>query len=94
MSTVTVWTGASGVNQITSLVFDGTYIYAGHSLSPTKIVQVDPSAMATVATWTGASGENYCNALAFDGTYIFIATFATPSKVIRKIMRGIDETGT
>ncbi|MFA5298129.1 MAG: hypothetical protein WC389_07975 [Lutibacter sp.] len=48
MSTVATWTGASGENEVKSVIFDGTYIYAGLYTGPGKVVKIDPSDMSTV----------------------------------------------
>ena len=62
MSTISTWTEPDA-NAITSLVFDGEYIYAGtYTVSggsnyPT-VYKIDPSTMSTAATWVSSASDN------------------------------------
>ena len=62
MSTISTWTNPDA-NAITSLVFDGEYIYAGtYTVSggsnyPT-VYKIDPSTMSTAATWVSSASDN------------------------------------
>ncbi|MEM3794781.1 MAG: hypothetical protein QW429_02805, partial [Thermoprotei archaeon] len=49
----------SGHNYVTSLTYDGKYVYAGYSVSPGIVDQVSPSTMGLVKSFTAPGGHGY-----------------------------------
>jgi len=86
MSTISTWTNPDA-NAITSLVFDGEYIYAGTytasggSNYPT-VYKIDPSTMSTAATWVSSASDN--NAAESDAAFFETAGASIIASRIRQ----------
>jgi len=76
-------TFAAGENNIRSLFSDGTYLYAGLSISPGKVVKIDLSTFTAVSTLTFAAGEDYVISLFSDGTYLYAGVDTAPGQVVK-----------
>jgi hypothetical protein len=75
------WTATEGY--LYSLTSDGSYTYAGLSLSPAVVVKIDPSTMTEVSRWTDSTAEGYVQALTSDGTYVYADLQTNPAKVVK-----------
>ncbi|MEQ9716496.1 MAG: hypothetical protein ABGF52_13345 [Candidatus Asgardarchaeum sp.] len=64
------------------IAFDGTYIYIA-SLSPVKVLKIDPKDMSRVSTCTLAEDEKEIYDLLYDGTYLYAACFTWPGKIVK-----------
>ena len=94
MATADTWEGAAGQNACYGLIFDGYALYAALYTTPAQIIMINQFDMTKISVWTGADGENLCMSFGFDGLFLYAGIATVPAKVIRKIIRGIDETGT
>jgi hypothetical protein len=77
---------------MTSICYDGIYIYVGLGTSPAKLIKVDPinsfdladsNFMRNVASLTLSSGSNICKSLLYDGKYIYMGLGTSPARLVK-----------
>ncbi len=72
LTTAYTWTGAAGQNNVYSLAYDGTSIYAGmNGSSPAQVVQITPATMVTSASWVGTAAQNKVDAVLWASPNIY-----------------------
>jgi hypothetical protein len=81
MTTVSIWTGASGQNQTRDVILIGGFLYAGFNLSPGIVIKIDPASMTTSDVWQVTSPTQPMWGLREDGNYFYAGQSSSPARV-------------
>jgi hypothetical protein len=83
MTTVMTWFPSSDQYNTYDVAYDGNYLYAALSLTPTKVSKIDPVTMTTVSVWTGESGQSLARAVIVYGGYVYLGGTNANPRIIK-----------
>jgi len=81
----------SGENSCKSMVSDGTFLFGGLNVNPTRIVKIKLEDLTKLKTVTLNAGESYCKIILV-GTDIYAGTYTSPAKVIKVNSQNMSRT--
>ena len=73
----------SGEDEVTAIISDGSYLYAGMGTTPGKVIRINSGTFTKVSTVTFDTNDDWSNTLCLDGAYIYSGLGTSPGKVIK-----------